>query len=205
MALACSNSATAMSATYNSVSMTFQFAVRFGLIQSNWLQVFTLMSPATGANTLAFTGANKVFNATVASYSGVSTSGQPEATSTISSTIDTQTQANSVTTVTNNAWVIGGWGANAQPTAYTNATARASNTFPYLADSNAALTPAGSKSMTADIGGGTTPWAMMQIAIAPAAAAGPVNLKSYDGNVKSNIKSMNGNLIANVKSFDGNS
>lgn len=43
------------------------------------------------------------------------------------------------------------------------------------------------------------------VSIAPYVAAGPTNLKSYDGNVKANIKSMDGNAIANVKSFDGNS
>lgn len=43
------------------------------------------------------------------------------------------------------------------------------------------------------------------VSLAPAAAAGPANLKSYDGNEKANIKSICGNLIANVKSLAGNS
>jgi len=41
-------------------------------------------------------------------------------------------------------------------------------------------------------------------AIAPAAAAGPANLKSYNTNLKANIKSINTNLIANVKSLNTN-
>lgn len=46
---------------------------------------------------------------------------------------------------------------------------------------------------------------LFAVSIKPFVAAGPTNLKSYDGNLKANIKSMSGNLIANVKSFDGNS
>jgi len=35
-------------------------------------------------------------------------------------------------------------------------------------------------------------------------AAGPANLKSYNGNLKANIKSIDGNLLANIKSLSGN-
>lgn len=42
------------------------------------------------------------------------------------------------------------------------------------------------------------------IALRPAAASGPANLKSYNTNLKANIKSINTNLIANVKSLNTN-
>lgn len=170
MDLVCvSNSATNMSATYNLVSMTLQANVQMSA-QANWIQVFTLMSPATGANTVAVVGVNKVFNCSASSYSGVSTSGQPEVVTT--STTDGTSITHSITTTTNNAWVVAFFGANAQPTSYTNATSRASNTFPYLADTNGPVTPAGALSQTADVSpSGSTPWAMVQISIAPPAAA----------------------------------
>ncbi|NTW31031.1 MAG: hypothetical protein HGB12_00075 [Bacteroidetes bacterium] len=162
-------SATPVSATYNGVSLTSQVVQQMSS-QSNWIQMLILMSPATGANTLVITGSN--FNASsVATYSGVKTSGQPEALSygTTSGTSITR----SITTVTNNSWVIAGFGANGQPTTYTNVTARASNSFPYLGDNNAAITPVGSYSQTAGLSG-STPWAMIQISIAPAPATAPI-------------------------------
>jgi hypothetical protein len=172
MELVCvSNTSTAMSATYNSVAMTAKADQQMDT-QANWIQVFTLMSPATGANTVAVTGANKVFNCTAVSYSGVKTTTQPEVV-TPNSAPAAQSITKSLTTLSDNNWVIAAFGANGVPASYTNVTARAGNTFPYVGDSNAVVHPAGALSQTADLGAGngTTPWAMVQIAIAPSVAA----------------------------------
>lgn len=71
----------------------------------------------------------------------------------------------------------------------------------------------GSTQTTTTTGSYTSSWSsspnevMVQVAVEvlAASAAGPTNLKSFDGNVKSNIKSFDGNTLANIKSIDGNS
>lgn len=179
VAVACSNSATQLTATYNSVSMTIAGTPQQFDTQTNWLQVFTLMSPATGTNTLAFTGANKVFSATVTSYSGVKTTGQPEQESQSSVPNGTGSISKSVTTTSDNAWAALCIGANGAPTSYTNATARASNTFPYLADSNGPITPAGVFTQTASAA--ATPIAAIQVSFAPVTGAATAKLLPLTG------------------------
>ncbi len=74
----------------------------------------------------------------------------------------------------------------------------------FMTDSNTTV-GTGSQSQGFTNSGVSAANAGITASIAPAVAAGPTNLKSYDGNAKANIKSMFGNVIANVKSFDGNS
>lgn len=155
-------SATHATATYNGVALIWQ-SIQEMDVQSNWIQFLTLVAPATGSNTISITGAG--VSASVATYSGTRNFTQPEVLAQASASASSI--SNSITTVTNNSWVIMGVGANGQPSGYTNATARASNTFPYLADSNGPVTPAGAFSQTATIGGGAAPLAMLQMAIPP--------------------------------------
>lgn len=113
----------------------------------------------------------------------------------------------------------GAWeSAGGSDTASSYATATSSPTFTEIAEAcqtNSGLAGAyGSRSATTATGSGTftISTAHFNVGImaslspgAQAAASGPANLKSLDGNVKANIKSYNGNLIANVKSISGNS
>lgn len=156
------NTSTAPTATYGGTSLTFQLTQQFQG-QSNWIHVFTLIAPATGSNTVAITGGSGVASS-VATYSGVKQTGQPEVTAQGQASATSTSAA--LTTVTDKSWMITGFGGNSQPT-YTNATARASNTYPYLVDSNSAITPAGSNTQTANWGG-SSPSAWISIAIAPA-------------------------------------
>ncbi len=158
------NNSDAVTATYNGVSLTAQGTPQKMDTQNNWIQCLTLMSPATGSNTLAITGGAQI-GSSVTTHSGVKTTGQPEVIAQkaqASATSVTQ----SITTTTDNSWVIAMAGSNEAPSSWTNITARASNTFPYMGDSNAVVTPAGALSQTFTASG-STPWAMIQIAIAP--------------------------------------
>ena len=63
---------TGFTATYNGVSMTDQGGVRLGAPANNYYRCFTLLSPATGSNTLSVTNTlGTLFEWTAASYTGV--------------------------------------------------------------------------------------------------------------------------------------
>lgn len=137
------------------------------------LYAYYLANPATGANNIVFGIAGGAYGlAAAASYTGVNTSGQPEANATAGSD-SASSLTGSVTTVTDNAWAImGGGHESGSIAAGTGSTKRASESLGICGvfDSNAAVHPAGSNSMQYTAGG-TYFCNMILLSLAPAPAA----------------------------------
>lgn len=90
--------------TYNSVSMTqlLKYSDSFG----KFYYAYGLSSPSTGANNISvsWSGGNNFVSANGLSYSGVSSTGQPDATGTANATSGTSLSAN-ITVVASNCWI----------------------------------------------------------------------------------------------------
>lgn len=136
--------------TFNSVAMSL-----VGKIQTpsnRYVYLFGLINPATGAHTVALSGAD-LTNASgaSASYINCNQALQPEASATNSATASSSL-ATSVTTVTNRAWTIlyAHGNVSASPGAGAGLTSRDADTTlgALFGDSNGAITPAGSTSLT---------------------------------------------------------
>lgn len=136
--------------TYNGVSMTQIATVSPTANRREYL--FYLIAPATGANNVVITasGSTSIFG-NAASYTGVKQSDQPDnSTTATSSTTPSET---TLTTVADNCWTIlcTVMDSSVEPTASTNSTKRIQNgtfTDAVIFDSNGAVTPAGSFTMT---------------------------------------------------------
>ena len=156
--------------TYAGVAMTkivdFEPAIHDG--NQVHINVWGLANPASGSNTLATTigvGDNEIIG--IASYTGVNPNSEPEIYETFYSNnglINTQvvSLSGSVTTITDNAWsIMVTRGTNAGQTFTASAgTLRTSDTSALskseaVIDSNAAITPAGSSTLTADWSSGS--------------------------------------------------
>lgn len=190
--------------TYNAVAMT---RILFKATDSGGRGIYQyyLINPSTGSNNVVVStsGTNDIY-AYTASYTGVKQSSQPDASKTDEATGATSLTT-SLTTVADNAWTTAfvRFDTN-NVTSGTNYTVLgAADSFRY-GDSNAAITPAGATTITANGAGGSGEWDAIYSSMSPATASGPANLKSLDTNVKANIKSYNTNVIANVKSINTN-
>lgn len=156
------------SVTYNGVSMTAVDGIANTGSADFKLFSFILVNPASGSNTLAITASHGI---TVgwASYSGVSSAGEPDDNDT-NTVASADNISNSVTTVRDNCWVIGcafftGGGSFSSGTNYTN---RSGSSGMFIGDTNAVVTPAGALSQTITLGTTSTGGVMMvQMAIAP--------------------------------------
>lgn len=163
-------------ATYNGVAMTQIATVAGG---GNYY-VFYLVSPASGAHTVALTSTSSV-GGFGASYTGTLTTGIPDASSTNTSAAASIT--GTVTTVTSGDWVlfcVSSRGVGGPPTASTNATDRVHDGTNNMTvfDSNSAVTPPGSFSQTAvvPLAGSAT---SISVAFPAAAAPVPAVLRYY--------------------------
>lgn len=142
--------------TYNGVSMTL--AKKYGPTESPVIRnqyIYFLVNPATGANNVVISSTNtKYIIAVAADYSGAATSGQPDATANAETGATASTITASVITVANNAWAVAlsqGYSNGGAPTAGSGADLRTYGPAfgqPGWFDSNGAITPAGSYSMT---------------------------------------------------------
>lgn len=171
---------TVSSITYNGVGLT-QIATKATPNSARGVDLWYLINPATGSNTLAVNLGGAVsnwFSVSVASYTGVKQTGQPDASGSSSANSGLTDVTQSVTTTANNCWLVGIMSnANSlNPTADSGTTLRQSlynrsgNGYEgFYLDSNGAKTPAGSYALgvTADSGGGT----IIVASIAPSAAA----------------------------------
>lgn len=157
--------------TYNGVAMTqiLNFTTNY--------RVFGLAGPATGANTVSISwGGSGVWgNGFAISYTGISQTGQPDVTGTKVTGNPVSSNAASVTTVVNNSWAIGfGTHSNAV-TAGANTTLRRDaviNNGSFRAsvvDSNADVTPAGSRTLTETMSSGEMN--LQVLSFAPAVAS----------------------------------
>lgn len=172
-----SGSTTAVS--YNGVSLTLttSYSWTFGT-----LKVWTLAGPSSGANDISITsGVNT--NVVAATYTGLGTT-QPEASANNNISYYTTSITSSVTTLTDNAWVLGfcvyvtssyNQNAGSGATKRISIAGSPAGDTPSLGiyDSNGVVTPAGSYSMTMDASSGTGPWAtVMYSVIAPTTNGG---------------------------------
>ncbi len=141
--------------TYASIAMTL--AVKKTTGGTNRLQyIYYLLNPASGSNNVVISCTNNHYLIAVAAdYTGVKQSGQPDATNTnISGTAGATTLTTSVTTVADNSWAIlleSSYQGGPAATAGTGATFRIAGAAfgePSIFDSNGAVHPAGSYSMT---------------------------------------------------------
>ncbi|MDE2022413.1 MAG: hypothetical protein KGI71_05895, partial [Patescibacteria group bacterium] len=162
------------SVTYNGVSMIQ--AKKLNHSGTQWEYVYYLLNPASGAHTLQ---AN--FSASVAStcldglsFTGITQSGQPDATNT---GIGTQAGGNvttTITTVANNALAVVLARNNGGPfAAGTGLTANPSATTGHAIASyysTSALTPAGSQSLTWSFSSGNTSYGWIDVSFSPSAA-----------------------------------
>lgn len=191
--------------TYNISSMT-KFEGIDG--QTNLLNApegFYLNAPSTGSNTLAGTYTDDDNCALAAvSYTGVSqTSGVIDSHATGSTNAATSLTTSS-TVVASGCWHVLFGNTDQAMTASTGSNLRLNMAAfgDMMWDSNGTVST-GSQSMAVTIspsGKGRT----VIFSIAPPAAAGPSNLKTYNTNVKSNIKTVDTNTLANMKTLDTN-
>jgi len=156
--------------TYNAVSMTETSMM--GVTADRYVHLFVLHAPATGAHDVVCSASGTTYlSGGAVSYTGVETSGQPEATNT--GTCDACTSlAVSVTTITASAWVIGvakattGMG----PIVPTVTRVYESGNGLTLNDRDAAITPPGSTSIEVGFSSGNA--AMIVASIAPVGGGG---------------------------------
>jgi len=176
MVVVTENTVTAVS--YNSVSLTLttNYSWSFGN-----LKIWTLSNPSSGANDISITSGVST-NVVAATYTGLGTT-QPEASANNQVGNGNTSITSSVTTLTNNAWVLGfcvySTSTNNQ-NAGSGATKRISIAGAVsgggslgIYDSNGVVTPAGSYSMTMNASSGSGPWAtVMYSVIAPTTNGG---------------------------------
>lgn len=188
--------------TYNGVAMTQDSKIACSSTEE--LYLYYLVNPATGTNNIVVSASTTVdeFYVRAASYTGVAQSSPSIRTS--SGPTSATSLTTTLTTTADNSWLVGIYNSNGSDlSAGTNTTARNSSSGKIFCDTNAAQTPAGSKSM--QVTGTSSTKTGLMVAIAPyVTPSGPSNLKSLDTNVKANIKSYNTNLIANIKSINTN-
>ena len=167
---------------------------------------FYIINPTAGVTNVVATrtGTSNDFRSYAAFYTNAKQSGQPDA----SATINQQTTATlngTVTTVAQDAMVfLFVRGENGETySAGTNTFIRANaNVSIPLADTGTNSFAPGAN--TVQVTSNSQPCYGVAWSIAPIAAVGPANLKSYNTNPKANIKSIDTNLIANVKSLNTN-
>lgn len=151
---------------------------------------YGLQAPATGTHPIVMTAGSAHFLlAGYVTYKGTLTTGQPEASNTGQSSSG-PSYLTSLTTLSNNAWVVMCAGSN-QTIASTNCTSRISSGTGsppsyMICDSNSAITPAGSFSMTSctavGCAGSSFVGNHIMFALAPATVAATV-VKRHSGGV----------------------
>uniref|UniRef100_A0A6H1ZT25 Uncharacterized protein n=1 Tax=viral metagenome TaxID=1070528 RepID=A0A6H1ZT25_9ZZZZ len=139
-----------MSVTYGGVSMTqINRLLMTGAAAGQYIYLFYLLSPATGANNVVSTSGTAVgMYGAGSSYAGAKQSAQPDASATQATATSQTTLTTSLTTVADNCWVVGHAYSGNAVTAGTNTTLRTGSvTALRMLDTNAAQTPAGSHSI----------------------------------------------------------
>lgn len=142
-----------ISVTYAGVNMTF---IAHDITVIRGIYLYYLLNPASGANNVVITfGGSHFILGTAADYTGVKQSAQPDASATATKGVDSNSfLTGTITTVADNCWAanfVGLQGPSGPATAGAGETRRAFDgtfaTYAYF-DSNGAVTPAGSYSMT---------------------------------------------------------
>ena len=178
-------------ATYGGVAMT-EIGTGLSPVSSadnRWLHLFYLLAPASGANNVVVSASSATFiDGSSASYTGVRQSAQPDNTATSNSGAVTS-ETTSLTTVADNCWVMlafDGYDAGNQVAAGASTTRRVVDAeYGHLAifDTNGAVTPAGSRSLTS-VTSGSLVHAHIMASFAPAVtvsggATATINIQAY--------------------------
>jgi hypothetical protein len=135
--------------TYNGVACT-QINKRINADNDQWTYLYYLIAPATGANNVVISiSSSRPLAGRSASYTGVLQSGQPDNNTTSRLESNGASLTNVITSVANNCWHV----AMATENAGSNisagtATTKRSATITGIFDGNAAITPAGSSTLT---------------------------------------------------------
>ena len=178
MVVVTENTVTAVS--YNGVSLTL--TTNYSWSYGN-LKIWTLAGPSSGANNISITSGGST-NVVAATWTGLG-SIQPEASANNNISYNYTSITSSVTTLTNNAWVLG-FCAYVTSTNNQNAGSGATKRISIagavsggnslgIYDSNGVVTPAGSYSMTMNASSGSGPWAtVMYSVVAPTTTGAPI-------------------------------
>ena len=188
--------------TYAGTSMTQINKVQQAAT-GDWGYIYYLSAPTSGANNFVVSHASaRRITWAASSYDGVNQTGQPEANNSAGGTGTTAPV--SATSITNAAFHVYGYIQNAASTdSYTNVTQRAVNSDNGTAGiGDQAKDPAGVLSQAANWTGSQA-FAANVAVLAPTAAAGPTNLKTYNGLAKASVKTIDGLAIASIKTFNG--
>jgi hypothetical protein len=156
--------------TYAGVSMT-QLIKQITSVSSYGVYMYGLLAPNTGANNVVISASSSgVIDGSSTSYTGVKQTGLPDASIANDSVLTTITTT--LTTITDNCWTALYSAGDRTPSASTGSTLRNSQSDGALFDSNGAITPAGSTSMTITraVGGSN---GQVMISFAPAGVVAP--------------------------------
>lgn len=164
------------SVTYNGVAMT-QVATYLANSQYRYY-LYVLANPASGSNNVVInTGVARNIFSCANSYTGVDQTNPTEGSPSSTHTNATTSQSRSITTITDNAWVVSTTHAHSTPantSAGSGTTSRfTGNSLDYagFVDSGAAVTPAGSKTLNLSSSTSQT-LGMIAVAVKPASAGG---------------------------------
>lgn len=151
---------------------------RRSISATEFVYLYYIVAPATGANNVVISRSTSGFTSgNSASYTGASQSGVPDAFTTNSGAVNLAT---AVTTIADNCWtVLAFTNGDGLFTSITNGTARQSTSGRGIGDSNQAITPAGSYTMTYNAASGTT-WVVMASFAPPAATVASVSTAGRD-------------------------
>lgn len=189
--------------TYNGVAMTrINTGVKNPAQERTYL--YGLTAPATGDNDIVVTlsTSNSFVAAAGVSYTGVKQTGQPEANA-INNTASPATSLTlTVTTTSDNAWLAGIFRNDGGTQSVTNTNCSTRGGYVgggvHIVDTNAAQTPAGSKSIT-QTNTTSSNWNGVVAVLAPSIT----NIKSINGLAYDSVKSFNGLAKASIKSING--
>lgn len=197
--------------TYNGVAMTKIFASDVVSPSYNSMNQFYLVNPATGSNNIVVTvpGATPI-RATGASYTGVAqTSPIDGFGSAIAGSLTPGAESANVTVTASNCWV------NAMSTndnnvamtagsGLTNLVASATPNQMRTYDSNGTVSTGTFVANVTYSGAAVGGWSILGTSFKPFAAAGPTNVKTFDGVTQSTgIKTYLGVALASTKTIDG--
>lgn len=188
---------------YKGVSMTAVSGSPMDMTGGTRLYLFYLVGPATGTNDVEITTSSSIggVQARSVSYTGVSQTGQPDATNTNSSTGGTTIAVN-VTTIADNCWVVGFCNSDTDAlSAGSGTTLRngGANAAHAMFDSGGVVHPAGVKTLNVTCGS-TGDLAMIAASFKPVFVT---SIKTINGLANASIKTVNGLARASVKSFNG--
>lgn len=197
-----------ISVTYAGVTMTKQNEISITSTNRR-VRVYTLASPATGANNVVISeNSGNYMQGAAESYSGVLA---VDATATSNPGVQASPFAPAITTIADNCWVHGSFHVenNTSLAASTNTTQRQNQVLTgstaistFSSDTNAAQTPAGSKVQTITYSTNNRVGSVL-LSMSPIVPSGPAGMKTRNGLATASIKAVNGLSLASIKSING--